>query len=564
VVELRQPEELRRWLDMQTREVLIAIGARAALRMVPLLAGAINTESFESGIVAKVLLANSVSWVVAQFPELQRELRTDAAAARDAARSAAQAANLFARGGAAAAANSAAEAARAAARTTNRPSIIAADVSRALDSTATVAADAELIDGGITRRERTLLSIKLAGLPLWLVDRSSRGAEDWAALKRALEQADHDWDVWIDWYEDRLYGRNPDRLIEVERVTLASRFLGEAPRAVNTAIRRMIVEGRATPEPIPPQGAGPHFTLGLAALIALAPPAEIDTLGNNIARIRQLLPLVRRAADDLAGHLNPNAFPELARDVADYRRAVAAEEKPIAWGTVFGLGVMLENAGTAARRKIEDRLQPPLEDAAQSALDSLLTLHGPLILATAEGRELSDEADRMRLTREEQATLRADAQTMARALHQNSEIIEPPAAEIVTKAAEAMNEGSHPERGTVFGLATMKNVTITLVGVAAVSAAFGMNVVEAGATLLTVEAVKKSETFSAVTSMLGHNIDRMLRVGAAYRRFVIANQAPLRQIAANTGQSTWMQPHIDRIVQAGVANQPDTPAVPPP
>jgi biotin carboxyl carrier protein len=225
---------------------------------------------------------------------------------------------------------------------------------------------------------------------------------------------------------------------------------------------------------------------------------------------------------------------------------------------------MLENAGTAARRKIEDRLQPPLEDAAQSALDSLLTLHGPLILATAEGRELSDEADRMRLTREEQATLRADAQTMARALHQNSEIIEPPAAEIVTKAAEAMNEGSHPERGTVFGLATMKNVTITLVGVAAVSAAFGMNVVEAGATLLTVEAVKKSETFSAVTSMLGHNIDRMLRVGAAYRRFVIANQAPLRQIADNTGQSTWMQPHIDRIVQAGVANQPDTPAVPPP
>jgi hypothetical protein len=129
VVELRQPEELRRWLDMQTREVLIAIGARAALRMVPLLAGAINTESFESGIVAKVLLANSVSWVVAQFPELQRELRTDAAAARDAARSAAQAANLFARGGAAAAANSAAEAARAAARTTNRPSTIAADVS---------------------------------------------------------------------------------------------------------------------------------------------------------------------------------------------------------------------------------------------------------------------------------------------------------------------------------------------------------------------------------------------------------------------------------------------------
>jgi hypothetical protein len=86
---------------------------------------------------------------------------------------------------------------------------------------------------------------------------------------------------------------------------------------------------------------------------------------------------------------------------------------PIAWGTVFGLGVMLESAAEAARRKIEDRLQPPLEDAAQAALDAILTLHGPLILATAEGRELAEAADNIRLTREEQAELRDNAQAVA-------------------------------------------------------------------------------------------------------------------------------------------------------
>jgi hypothetical protein len=55
--------------------------------------------------------------------------------------------------------------------------------------------------------------------------------------------------------------------------------------------------------------------------------------------------------------------------------------------------------------------------------------------------------------------------------------------------------------------------------------------------------------------MLGENIDRVFRVGPAYRRFVVANQGPLRQIAANTGQSRWMLPHIDRIVQAGAEQQ---------
>ena len=141
-------------------------------------------------------------------------------------------------------------------------------------------------------------------------------------------------------------------------------------------------------EAIPAQGAGPHFTVGPTALIALAPASETDAAGNNIARIRELLPLARRAADNLIGRLNPNAYPELARDVADYRAAITAEENLIAWGTVFGLGVMLENAAEAAHRRIEDRLQPQLEDAAQSALASVVTLHGPLILATAEGREL--------------------------------------------------------------------------------------------------------------------------------------------------------------------------------
>jgi hypothetical protein len=187
----------------------------------------------------------------------------------------------------------------------------------------------------------------------------------------------------------------------------------QGPKALNTEIRRQIEEVRRVQrepgEPIPPQGAGPHFILNSELKIALAPPAEIGADSNNLGCIRQQLPLVRQAADDLAGHLNPNAQPEIVRNLADYRTAIASEPETIAWGVVFGLGVRLDNAAAAARRKVEDRLQPPLEDAAQEALDTVLTLHGPLIRATSEGRELTDEADRFRLTRDQAAALREDA-----------------------------------------------------------------------------------------------------------------------------------------------------------
>jgi hypothetical protein len=353
------------------------------------------------------------------------------------------------------------------------------------------------------------------------------------------------------------------------RATLPDQIWEQGPKAVNTELQ-LIAAARTIPnssaEPIPPQGAGPHFTLSPASLIALAPSVEIDAAGNNIARIRQLLPLARRAADYLIGHLNPNAFPELARDVADYRAALAAEQAVIAPGIVFGLGVMLEDAATAARRQIEEQLQPPLEDAAHGALDTLLTLHGPLIPATAEARELSDEADRMRLTRAEQARLRDDVQALAGALKQDHEVIERPAADLAVKAVAIMDEGNHPERGTTFGLATVKNLAVVLVSAATVSAVgteisgFAGPAAGAGAVWLSLESLKTSKVFRSATEALGSGINSLLEQGelrirerlialARFRLFVLANEQSLRRIAATTTQLRWMSTYIDLIVQ---------------
>lgn len=177
------------------------------------------------------------------------------------------------------------------------------------------------------------------------------------------------------------------------------------------------------------------------------------------------------------------------------------------------------------------------------------------------------------MTREQQAALRADALAIAAKLHGSAEVIEPQADKIVTGATEIIGEGRHPERGSAFGVATFKHVTIVLVSAATV-AAFGATVggemgaafggpiataVGAASTWLGLETLKTRPVFKAAAAALGEGFDRLLEIEGArlhqrliqlapLRRFVTDNREPLRRIATNTRQMRWMLPYIDFIV----------------
>jgi hypothetical protein len=378
--------------------------------------------------------------------------------------------------------------------------------------------------------------------------------------------------VWVRWYEDRLAGRpSLGEAFDIAVATLPEELWKQGPKTVNARIKELIAE-HTSPEPIPTQGAGPHVVLNTACKIDDAPPAEIDVEGNNVARIREFLPQVRQAAADLAGHLNPNIHPELARNLASYRAALGAEGEIVAWGTLFGFGVRLDNAAEAAQREME-RLQEPLEDPGQEALASLLTLHGILIRATAEGRDLSDEADRFRLTRDQQSALRDDADTIAQSLKNSPDIIEPPVAERAKEAAETVGEGTHPERGAAYWLATIKNIGTIAVPAAVLGAwtswvggAGEDTIILSGAVLL-----HHNERLRDAAKAIGDDYHRLvdvaletardqtnlskaqaiarLRLLTPFRDFISANEEPLRRIAAYSTNLRWMIRYIDFIVR---------------
>jgi hypothetical protein len=554
------------WFTTQPREVAVTLAARTALRILPLVAVSWPQPEAAAAAMFPVFRAVEAAWVAAKYPTRRNVLASAAEAAAfpsverpTGVLRAVTLAAAAAAGGATV--NSAAFAGRAASAAAGANPAFA-DV--ALE-------EIMAIEGVVSAEARAEFAVRLADEKLWPngIPRQIAGA--WAALQGTLRRAGDDWDVWLDWYNDRLAGapsRGED--FDIAVAMLADKLWKQGPKAVNPVIR-LLIEAHTPLEPIPSQGAGPHFALSPDLKISLAPPLEIDVEGNNLGRINRLLPVVRQAASDLAGHLNPNSQPELVRVLADYRAAIEGEPETIAWSIVFGLGLRLDNAAGAAEREIDDRIHPPLEDAAHEALDSVLTLHGPLILATAEGRELSDDVDRFRLTREQQAALREDAQAVVQSLTNSPDVIETTAAKVADEAAEVMGVGRHPERGTIFGLATVKNAAIVFVPAAtlgAVALEIGAAGIGTGIFAGGLQALRESKRFHDAARALGAEFDRLvatvedqteliraqtvarLRLLIPFRNFVTANGGPLRRIALNTVQLRWMLPYIDFIVRA--------------
>ena len=140
------------------------------------------------------------------------------------------------------------------------------------------------------------------------------------------------------------------------------------------------------------------------------------------------------------------------------------------------------------------------------------------------------------------------------------------------EAAEVIGKEPNPERGSVYGLVTIRNISIVLIGGAAIATpaiigtllgqtALGA-IIGAPLSLVIVEAIKKNASFAALVSQLGAKLEAMTDVelltwleGSArrfvpFRSFVIRNSENLRKIAETTPEMKWMLKYIDFIIDA--------------
>jgi hypothetical protein len=260
LAEINNREELEAWLRMQPREVAVTLAARAALRVLPLVWTAryagYKGDLFED-IVLPVFRATAVAWATAKYPAHATRLKGAAASAASVARTAASATTSTGGGH-----NFAAAAAGAAAMSTleypepssdtpfrvtgiveaaiNASGAAAANAAAATLSAVTGAAFWPAVSIDATRVEGPASAID--GSPLWTQGQPVELQSLWQELKVALRATKQDWEVWTDWYDDRLDGRVREEERELAYVRIDDALWNQGPAIVNAEIKRRIDE----------------------------------------------------------------------------------------------------------------------------------------------------------------------------------------------------------------------------------------------------------------------------------------------------------------------------------
>lgn len=242
-------KEFEAWLNTQPREVSLAIGSRAVLRLMPLLGRCLKDKQWPAkkfGIhcFLPLLRGMVLSWVAAKYPARDRAL----AAASNAAYAAISVVSNSSlptsefTGFIVNAAVGVAQATLMRGGIAERASVgvyHARDIASLSGSNYAHAALASAIEDQniiVQGKAASLLTIRLLwsdGMPKYL-------NQIWRELKNELFALNEDWQVWTDWYEARLEGREANEALEVARVTLPEALWKQGPKAVNAEIRNLI------------------------------------------------------------------------------------------------------------------------------------------------------------------------------------------------------------------------------------------------------------------------------------------------------------------------------------
>lgn len=276
---------------------------------------------------------------------------------------------------------------------------------------------------------------------------------------------------------------------------------------------------------IPPQGFAPHVEYDETGLIVFAPPAALDIEGNNLPRLRNLLPQLLETAAELHDLLSRGnqAHAALIRRLAAYRAQLHADLADVTLSRVLAEGIRLENAAAAAHRRIASDDLPPHDEQAQEALDSLLQFHRMFVMATADGPAMLADESRHRRTPQQEDEYQSRLRAFAAIVAESPDAIAPEIGE--TLADSLAQPGDTPEaaRARRLGDSLAGNIAITVVAGAAVGSivaglvTLGPTGIAAGAAfgLLAGKGLEKSKPFAETIAAVGRLYDHSTNIEPA-------------------------------------------------
>jgi hypothetical protein len=332
---IRNREDLERWLRGKPREQAVAFAARAAARVLPLLASGIDARGPRrfADLTLATARATSFARVAAVYPNRAKDLRAAAARAAAAAYAAraADAAAYAARAADAAAYAAYAAGAAAAAAADAAYAAYAADAADAAAEAAAEAADAVWFH--VQADARILEGSGVAALiemPLWKAPLPDWAAENWTRLKAGLREQDR-WGFWIAWYEAVLAGHplwpeldaKTREDLDLRICLIDDDVWAEGPAVVNAKIEQMIAEALPRPQTLQSlEGMPSVFTYGWTGagrIGVVAGPQNQPFLphASSAEDHRAFLDAARKQAQRLADDLRARKFDNVRSEYLD-------------------------------------------------------------------------------------------------------------------------------------------------------------------------------------------------------------------------------------------------------
>jgi hypothetical protein len=292
-VDISKRGDLEKWLKGKPNDLVQAVVARLALRILPMANRATKLETFDkfdfSSFLLAVFRANTLAWASRRYPFIDMT-----AAARMANTSvSAYAANSRTASIAsisASAASSRAAASRAAAIVSISVAY-ATDVADSYTATAILGSVSNDINS-VVQRENA--AVDLISKPLWFEVRMPEPIEvAWIKCQQAMNELNEGWEVWINWYEDRLHGRESNEESELARAIISDTLWKQGARAVNEHIQKFTSRSVPnapkkksssrikSPEPESPHISSPTFISSTeTAFISDTPDPALDYLNR--------------------------------------------------------------------------------------------------------------------------------------------------------------------------------------------------------------------------------------------------------------------------------------------
>ena len=256
--------------------------------------------------------------------------------------------------------------------------------------------------------------------------------------------------------------------------------------------------------------------------------------------------------------------------ISRYGDELAKSPDEINYAVLYARGARLFAARQNSQRQVQAGNWPKFEPNEEAAIDAVCALHGPLIMASAVGRQLVVDAHEYETTtdilRKEQDLIHK----LGGVLAAEQELLEPDSAQAIIDLTAPIESDPQPARGRQLRLLVAGSALITIVGGVAWLAAGGAAIASAvpllavGAGKFLWEVVKKTGDFQKSTDSLAglydttsaqaaqHASEQQMALLIRMRELVSRQKALFEGVATLRPEFKWATRYIKRVSKKSV------------